>query len=80
MRDGLWHKLGEIMAVGFGVLCELSFPYVGINVNIPLVTTICVYIVLMETGSIIENLAVISPNLQKVLSKVFGDYKQDDDE
>lgn len=79
MREGLWHKLGEMIAVGFGVLCELSFPYVGINVNIPLVTTICVYIVLMETGSIIENLTLISPNLQKVLSKVFGDYKQEEE-
>ena len=80
MRDGLWHKLGEIIAVGLGALCEMAFPYVGINVNIPLVNTICVYIVLMETGSIIENLAIISPNMQKVLAKVFGDYKQESEE
>ena len=80
MREGLWHKLGEILCVAFGVLCETAFPYVGITVNIPMVTTICVYIVLMETGSIVENIAVISPNIQKVLSKVFGDYSKDDEQ
>lgn len=78
MREGLWHKLGEILCVAFGVLCEMAFPYVGITVSIPIVTTICIYIVLMETGSIVENLALISPNIQKVLSKVFGNYKPDD--
>ena len=78
MREGLWHKLGEILCVAFGVLCEMAFPYVGITVSIPIVTTICIYIVLMETGSIVENLALISPNIQKMLSKVFGSYKPDD--
>lgn len=78
MREGLWHKLGEMLCVGFGVLCEMSFPYVGITVSIPIVTTICIYIVLMETGSIVENLAMISPNIQKVLSKVFGAYKPEE--
>lgn len=78
MREGLWHKLGEILCVAFGVLCEMAFPYVGITVSIPIVTTICIYIVLMETGSIVENLALISPNIQKVLSKVFGTYKPDE--
>ena len=78
MREGLWHKLGEILCVAFGVLCEMAFPYVGITVSIPIVTTICIYIVLKETGSIVENLALISPNIQKMLSKVFGSYKPDD--
>ena len=78
MREGLWHKLGEILCVAFGVLCEMAFPYVGITVSIPIVTTICIYIVLMETGSIVENLALISPNIQKMLSKVFGSYKPDE--
>lgn len=79
MREGLFHKLGEIFAVGFGYMCEWSFPYVGINVNIPIVTSICIYIVLMETGSIVENLVEISPNLKKILARVFDGYKQDDE-
>lgn len=80
MRDGLYHKLGEIIAIAFGYLCEYSFPYVGMKINIPIVSTICIYIVLMETGSIIENLSEISPNVKKVLGKVFDGYKQDSEE
>ena len=80
MREGLYHKLGEILAVIFGALCELAFPIVGINIKIPIVSSICIYLVIMETGSIVENLAVISPNIQKILAKVFGAYKEDKDE
>ena len=80
MREGLFHKLGEILAVVFGALCELAFPIVGIDIKIPIVSTICIYLVIMETGSIVENLAVISPNIQKILSKVFSAYKEDVDE
>ena len=80
MREGLFHKIGEILTIGFGILCENAFPYVGIEIKIPIVSTICIYIVLMETGSIVENLAIISPNIKKLLGKVFGDYKAEDDE
>ena len=80
MREGLFHKLGEILCVLFGITCEVSFPLVGITINLPIVSTICVYIVLMETGSIIENLAVISPNIKSMLGKVFGVYKNEDEE
>lgn len=80
MRQGLYHKLGEILAVIFGVLCELAFPIVGIDIKIPIVSSICIYLVIMETGSIVENLAIISPNIQKILSKVFGAYKEEKNE
>ena len=79
MREGLFHKIGEMLTVGFGILCENAFPYVGIEIKIPIVSTICIYIVLMETGSIVENLSIISPNIKKLLGKVFGDYKAEDD-
>lgn len=80
MREGLYHKLGEMLAVIFGGMCELAFPIIGIDIKIPIVTSICIYIVVMETGSIVENLAEISPNLKKVLSKVFGAYKEEENE
>lgn len=79
MREGLFHKLGEVLCVLFGVVCEISFPLVGISISLPIVSTICVYIVLMETGSIIENLAVISPNIKSMLGKVFEGYKNEDE-
>lgn len=75
MRVGLFHKVGEILAIVFGYCCQFSFPYVGITVAIPLVETISTYIILMETASIIENLVKINPQLGDVLSKIF---KKDD--
>ena len=77
MREGLFHKLGEYFAVAFAYGCEYSFPYVGITVNIPICTSVVVYIVIMETGSIVENIGIISPDLKKILGKTFGDYKND---
>ena len=80
MRTGLYHKLGEILAVGFGVLCEELFPLAGITVSVPIVTSICVYIILMETGSIVENLSIISPALSSLLNRVFNGYKNAEEE
>ena len=80
MRTGLYHKLGEILAVGFGVLCEYLFPLAGITVGVPIVTSICVYIILMETGSIVENLSIISPALSSLLNRVFNGYKNAEEE
>lgn len=77
MREGLFHKLGEILCVAFGIVCEISFPAIGITVSLPIVSTICIYIVLMETGSIVENLAIISPNIHNLLGKVFDGYKNE---
>lgn len=72
MREGLFHKVGEIIIIAFGVLCEQAFPVAGINIDLPIVATLCVYIIIMETGSILENLVVISPTLDCLIGKVFG--------
>lgn len=80
MREGLFHKLGEIFALMFSYGCEYSFPYLGIEINIPIVTSISVYLCLMEVGSVIENLTRISPELKVILSKVFGAYRKKDEE
>ena len=79
MREGLYHKLGEVMCIAFGVICEMCFPIIGISISIPIVSSICIYIALMETASIVENLAVISPSISKMLTKVFGEYKAEDE-
>lgn len=72
MRKGLFHKLGEILALIFGYVCELIFPLLEIEVSIPFVMGIATYIVLMETASVIENIATINPNLSKVFAKFFS--------
>lgn len=75
MRQGLFHKLGEILAVMFGYMCEYLFPYMEIEVTIPFAIAIATYIVLMETASIIENLCIMNPNLANVMSKIFDKNK-----
>ena len=72
MRKGLFHKLGEIVAVIFGYVCEYTLPYVGVEISVPFAVAIGTYIVLMETASIVENIAVMNPSLAKILGNVFS--------
>ena len=72
MRKGLFHKLGEIVAVIFGYVCQYTLPYVGVEIKIPFAVAIGTYIILMEIASIIENISKINPNLAKILGNVFS--------
>lgn len=51
------------MLLGFGVLVDYSQQYIDLGVNIPVSEAICTYIILMEVGSIIENLGAINPQI-----------------
>lgn len=61
MREGLFHKAGSILCVTLGILVDYAQLYIDLGVNIPVASAICVYISLMECGSIIENLGQINP-------------------
>ena len=78
MRNGLFHKVGEIFAIIFSYGCEEMFPFVGITVNLPICQSVLIYIIIMETGSIVENITNISPELKNILGKVFKSYRNDD--
>lgn len=80
MRKGLFRKLAEILAVLFGYTCEIVFPLVDIDVSIPLAAGISTYIVIMETASIVENLAIMNPKLADILSKFFSKEKLEPEE
>lgn len=80
MCKGLFHKVGELLVLGFGFLCEFSFPIVGITIELPIVSSLCIYIVLMETGSILENIMAISPELAEIIGKIFAGYGDKNDE
>lgn len=75
MRKGLFHKVGEILAMIFGYICEYAFPLAGVPVQVPIASGIGIYIILMETASIIENLAIINPQLAGILDKFFDRNK-----
>ena len=65
LRKGLFHKLSEILAVVGAWLFEYGMGYVNIDLNIPLVEAVVVYISIMETISIIENISEMNPKLEK---------------
>lgn len=80
MREGLFHKCGELLAVGFGTLCEYAFPLVGVTLEIPLTKGIAIYIIFMETTSIVENLGAIAPAIAEILKSTFSKFKTDKEE
>ena len=74
MREGLYHKCGTALCVAFGALVDYTQTFVDIGVSIPVAVSICVYIILMEIGSIIENLCAITPDI--LPSKIRGFFSK----
>ena len=69
MRQGLFHKLGELLAVGILYGAQIALPMIGVEAHLPLVPAGVGYCVLMELGSIIENLRAFTPGLDTILGK-----------
>lgn len=63
MREGLFHKCGSVLCITFGALVDYTQQFLDIGVSLPVATSICAYIVLMECGSIIENIGAINPEI-----------------
>ena len=79
MRQGLFHKLGEILAYAFGVMCDSALPLVDIMIPFSLAGAITIYIVVMEIGSILENVSKISPELAKYMGFIFEKLRPPED-
>lgn len=80
MREGLFHKLGEIICIIFGVLCDYALPMIGIKIPLSIAQSVSVYIIIMEIGSVIENIGVLNPDLSKYLGKIFEKIETPDTE
>ena len=63
LRQGLFHKCGFVFAIVFGILCEWAMSFVDLGFDVPIAITICVYIMLTEIMSVLENLGKLSPEL-----------------
>lgn len=78
MREGLFHKCGSILCVLFGVLVDYAQTLVDLGVNVPVAVSVCVYIILMEIGSVIENICAINPNiLPDKIKAFFGKLREE---
>lgn len=82
LRQGLYHKLSEILCVLGAYLLELGTEYIDLGINLHLLHVVSVYICTMELVSIIENLCEINPSLAKLfkpyLEKLKGEKKDDE--
>ena len=72
MRAGLYHKLSELFAFIFAVVCDILLPYIGISLPLVISKGTAIYIIVMECGSIIENIGKANPDLAKYLHTVFA--------
>ena len=78
MRQGFFHKLGEMLAVALCVLVDVSLPRLGIPVDVDFSMVCCIYLCIMEIGSILENIGAVNPQLREPLSKIFSKLKGGD--
>lgn len=69
MRQGLFHKLGELLACALLYGVQIAAPILGIEANLPLFQAGVGYCVLMEIGSIIENLRSFTPGIDTIIGK-----------
>lgn len=64
MREGLWHKLGEVGAILLAYLVAEEGHYIGLPYRIDiLIPAVLIWISVMEITSILENLAVLNSGL-----------------
>lgn len=80
-RQGLWHKLGSIVAVLISALLDIALgvilPQLGIEYEYIILTPIvCLWYLITELGSMIENIdklgAPVPEFLRKAIKKVKG--------
>lgn len=71
MREGLVHKCGSILCIVFAVLVDYAQGLIDLGVSVPITEGVCVYIVLMECGSIIENICTVNPNVMPDKLRVY---------
>ena len=69
MRQGLFHKAGELMVLGLLYGVEYVAPMLGITFELPTFRAGACYCILMEVGSILENIKPFTPAISSILRK-----------
>ena len=82
LRQGLYHKLSEIICIIGAYLLEIGVKYIDLGINLHLLNIVSVYICTMELVSIIENICEINPSLAKLFKPYLEKLKggKNDDE
>ena len=77
MKKGLLSKVTEMIILMLMYVLEHYLPAININIGLPIVALVGVYIIIMELASVIENIGAINPDLAKKLSTIFADFIND---
>ncbi len=85
-RDGLWHKLGEIVALMVAALCDIAVGVILSSAAAPLIgdyhhrgyitLIVAVWYIFTELGSILENAAKLGAPIPEKLIKGIGRLKK----
>ena len=79
MRKGLFHKVALLLCMILGLLVDHAKGYIDLGITVPVAAAVCVYICLMETASIIENICKINPEIvPDKLASLFGGLKKEE--
>lgn len=75
MREGGMHKFGEISLAALSYGLERILVRVGVD-GVPIVQIVTAYCVIMETGSIFENIKKLDPELGDFLDVLLNKIKE----
>ena len=85
-REGLWHKLGEIVALLVAALCDIALQVIFATAAAPILggyarrgwitLIVSLWYILTELGSILENAARLGAPIPKALIEGVGRLKQ----
>ena len=85
-REGLWHKLGEIVALCVAALCDIALNVVfsstaahlfgTISVRGVVTLVVAIWYIFTELGSILENAAKLGAPIPKALIEGIGKLKK----
>ena len=64
LKRGAWSKSGFFGLIVFAYMLQWAAFHVNLGLEVPAVTTVCLYIILTESVSIFENLCIINPKLK----------------
>ena len=63
MRQGLWHKASFLLLIALAFGLEWAMGFLDLGFDVPMITPVCVLIVLTETISILENIGKLNPSI-----------------
>lgn len=70
LRDGLFHKAAFIGVIALAQLTEYAADRIPeIELNLPITSAICAYIILTELVSVLENLKSINPDIGGIANR-----------